>query len=483
MEVDIIQENPINSELKEETKKAYNGFAGLRSVFRDRNIFYYNELIRYFRFIVPEGRRVLEIGCGDGFVLSALKPSFGLGIDISREMIKTAEKNANNTSLKFIEADIESVTFNETFDFIILSDLLSDLVDVQKALETLRSACDENTRIIINYHSILWEPLLKLSEKFGLKMPQKNSNWLSATDIDNFLKLSGFESVRFERRMLFPKYIPVVSGLLNKHFSSLPFIRKLCFLNFLVIRKIPRKVIKDYSVSIIIPCRNEKGNIRDAIERLPVFGTRQEIIFVEGHSDDGTIDEIKQAIGTYPDKDIRFFVQKGKGKGDAVRLGFSEAKNEVLMILDADLTMPPEDLPKFYNAIASGVGEFINGCRLVYPMEKEAMRFLNTLGNKFFARAFSWLLNQSIKDTLCGTKVLFKKDYEKIYDNRDYFGDFDPFGDFDLIFGAAKQNLKIMEVPVMYRARGYGETNISRFRHGWMLLKMTFFAYRKLKSI
>ena len=483
MEVNFIQENRINSEMKEETRKSYNGLAGLRPFFRNRNSFYHNELIKYFRFIVPEGKKVLEVGCGDGFVLSSLKPSFGLGIDFSREMIKTAEKNTNNTSLKFIEADIESVTFNETFDFIILSDLLSDLIDIQGALENLRSACDERTRIIINYHNILWEPLLKMSQKFGLKMPQKNANWLSKTDIDNFLKLSGFEGVRFERRMLLPKYIPVVSGLLNKHLSSLPFIRSLCFLNFLVIRKIPRKAKEDYSVSVIIPCRNEKGNVRDAIERLPDFGTKQEIVFVEGHSDDGTADEIKQSIKAYPDKDIRFFVQPGKGKGDAVRLGFSEAKNEILMILDADLTMPPEDLTKFYHAIASGAGEFINGCRLVYPMEKEAMRFLNTLGNKFFARAFSWLLNQSIKDTLCGTKVLFKKDYEKIHDNRDYFGDFDPFGDFDLIFGAAKQNLKIMEVPVMYRARGYGETNISRFRHGWMLLRMTLFAYRKLKSI
>jgi SAM-dependent methyltransferase len=483
MEINFIQRNPINLAIKANIKNAYNELADLRAVFRNRNSFYYDELMKYFRFIVPEGRRILEVGCGDGFVLSALRPSYGLGIDISKEMIKKAENDNDNSFLKFIEADIESITFNETFDFIILSDLLSDLTDIQVALENLRSACDEHTRIIINYHNMLWEPVLKMSEIFGLKMPQTNSNWLSKTDIDNFLILSGFESVRFEKRILIPKNIPFISGLINKHISPLPFINKFCFSNFLVIRKLPRRPIKEHSVSIIIPTRNEKGNVRSAIERIPCFGKKQELIFVEGHSSDGTADEIKQAIVDCPDKDIKFFVQKGNGKGDAIRLAFAEAKNGILMILDADLTMPPEDLPKFYNAIASGAGEFINGCRLVYPMEDEAMRFLNMLGNKFFAKAFSWLLNQRIKDTLCGTKVLFKKDYDNIQRNRSYFGDFDPFGDFDLIFGAAKQNLKIIEVPVKYRARGYGETNISRFSHGWLLLKMTMFAYRKLKSI
>ena len=220
-----------------------------------------------------------------------------------------------------------------------------------------------------------------------------------------------------------------------------------------------------------------------AIQRIPPFGKHQEIIFVDGHSTDGTPEEIKRVIQGYPDKDIKFFVQDGRGKGDAVRKGFAAAGGDILMILDADLTMPPEDLPKFYRAIAEDQGEFINGCRLVYPMEKQAMRFLNLLGNKFFSMMFTWILNQRFKDTLCGTKVLFRKDYKKIQANRSYFGDFDPFGDFDLIFGAVKQNLKVVEVPIRYRERTYGSTNISRFRHGWLLLKMTVFAYRKFKAI
>jgi glycosyltransferase involved in cell wall biosynthesis len=232
----------------------------------------------------------------------------------------------------------------------------------------------------------------------------------------------------------------------------------------------------------VIPCRNERGNIEAAVKRLPRFCEDLEIIFVEGHSADGTLLEIERVIGAYPHYDIRAFVQPGKGKGDAVRKGFSEARGDVLIILDADLTTPPESMPRFYDAIATGKGEFINGSRLVYPMEKDAMRFLNHAANRIFSLLFSWLLNQRFTDTLCGTKVLSRRNYQIIAANRSYFGDFDPFGDFDLIFGASKLNLKVLEVPVNYLSRSYGETQISRFRHGLLLLRMVVFAFRKLKA-
>jgi len=473
----------IDVELKKNLIAKYDSLAGKRAAFRQKNHYYYRELLKYFTFIIPEGKKVLEVGCGDGYVLAQLKPSEGVGIDFSTEMIKRAEARNDNARITFFEADAECVTFDETYDFIVLSDLLSDLIDIQTALENVRTACNADTRIIINYHNIVWEPLLKMAEKLGLKLPQNHANWISESDLNNFLSLCDFEKVRFEKRVLFPLRIPLVSGFINKYIAHLPVINRLCFVNFLVVRKKEPRETRGCSVSIVIPCRNEKGNIRPALERISAFGTKQEIIFVDGHSTDGTVEEIQEAINAYPEKDIKLFVQEGTGKGDAVRLAFSKASNDMLMILDADLTVPPEDLIKFYNALAAGKGEFINGCRLVYPMEKQAMRFLNMLGNKFFAYAFSWLLNQNIKDTLCGTKVLLRKDYEKIHEGRDFFGEFDPFGDFDLIFGASKQNLKIIEIPIKYRARAYGETNISRFRHGWLLLRMTFFAFGKLKTI
>ena len=239
----------------------------------------------------------------------------------------------------------------------------------------------------------------------------------------------------------------------------------------------------NYSTSIIIPARNEEGNIKQAFERIQRIGKSTEIIFVEGNSSDNTAEEIDRQIKAHPHQKAIHLVQSGKGKGDAVRLGFSKAKGDILMILDADLTMAPEDLPRFYEALSDGAGDFINGVRLVYPMEKQAMRFLNLLGNKAFTLIFSFLIGQPIKDTLCGTKVLWRRDYQKIADNRQYFGDFDPFGDYDLIFGATKLNLKIVDMPIRYRERTYGTTNIQRWKHGWLLLKMVLFAARRLKFI
>ena len=237
-------------------------------------------------------------------------------------------------------------------------------------------------------------------------------------------------------------------------------------------------------MTVVVPARNEKGNIENVVRRIPKMGSHTEIIFIEGGSNDDTLAELKRICDRYSDVlDVKYAVQDGKGKGDAVRKGFSMAKGDILMILDADLTVPPEELPKFYNAIATGCGEFINGSRLVYPLEEEAMRALNILGNKFFSLAFTWLLSQDLKDTLCGTKVMFKRHYEELINGRSYFGDFDPFGDFDLILGAAKLNLKIVEVPIRYRAREYGYTNISRFHHGWLLLRMVFFAMHKVKFV
>jgi glycosyltransferase involved in cell wall biosynthesis len=276
-------------------------------------------------------------------------------------------------------------------------------------------------------------------------------------------------------------HIPLLSSLVN-NIASLPVINALCLSNYMVARPLQTPVSRAASVTIVIPCRNERGNIADAITRMPAFGSHQEIIFVEGNSKDDTVDEIKRVIALHPDKDIKLLIQTGKGKGDAVRMGYAAATGDILMILDADLTVPPEDLPRFYSALVQNKAEFLNGSRLVYPMEDQAMRLLNLLANKFFAAAFSWLLGQRLKDTLCGTKVMWRKDYEKLAANRAYFGEFDPFGDFDLLFGASKLNLKLLEIPIRYRARTYGETQISRFRHGLLLLRMTVYAWRKLKA-
>lgn len=450
-----------------------------------RNRYFYQDDRAYMRFLVQPGQRVLELGCGTGDLLSALSPSYGVGIDLSQRMVDVAKSRYPN--LHFFQGDIEDTdclkTIEAPFDVIVLSDTIGFLDDCSETLKQLHRFCSRDTRIIIAYYAWFWEPILKLGERLGLKMPSVEMNWLSTDDMMGFLHLTGFEPVKREWRQIFPKSFFGVGTLLNRFVGTLPLIRQLSLRNYLVARPLPDAHLGKPSTSILIPCRNEKGNVENAIRRLPKFCDDMEIIYVEGHSSDGTLEEIHRVIEAFPEHDIKVFVQEGKGKGDAVRKGFANARGDILMILDADLTVPPEDLPKFYEAIASGKGEYINGTRLVYPMEDQAMRFLNFLANRAFSVLFTWLLNQRFTDTLCGTKVLTRNNYIRLLSNRNYFGDFDPFGDFDLIFGATKLNLKMVEVPIRYAAREYGETQISRFRHGWLLLRMVVFAYRKLKIV
>jgi SAM-dependent methyltransferase len=459
----------------------FDRMAGQRAQWIRKAADYYRDQERYVKFLVPEGLRVLEIGSGLGDLLASLKPSRGVGVDISAHMV--AEAARRHPSLEFRVGDAETLDLDETFDVIVVADVLGYMVDIEAAFRRLQRCCTPGTRIVIAYYNYLWEPILRLAERAGLRMPQPEQSWLSSDDIANLLHLADFEVVKRERRLLLPMRIPLVSGLINRVLAYVPGINKLCLSQYLVARPRAQEAGRAYSTTIVIPCRNERGNVEPALARLPQFGGHQEVIFVDGHSTDGTPEEIRRVMAAYPDKDIKLFIQDGRGKGDAVRKAFAHAAGDILMILDADLTVPPEDLPKFYEAIAAGKGEFINGCRLVYPMEAQAMRLLNLAGNKFFGMAFSWLLNQRIKDTLCGTKVLFRRDYERLAANRAYFGEFDPFGDFDLLFGASKLNLHIVEIPIRYQERTYGSTNIRRFAHGWLLLKMTVHGYFRLKAV
>jgi SAM-dependent methyltransferase len=427
---------------------------------------------------VPEGQSVLEVGSGTGDLLAALKPSRGTGIESSDSMVHIAQ--SKYPELDWRNGDAENLDIEERFDYVVLSDLIGYLGDVEKAFCSLNSVCHPRSRVVITQYNYLWEPVLRLAQALKLKAPVPIQNWLSSADVENMLYLAGFEVIKKGTKLLLPKHVPLLSGFLNKYIANLPFIRYFGVLEYYVARPIPKES-RELSVTVVIPCRNEKGNIEQAVLRLPEFGSALEIIFVEGNSTDGTLEEVKRvAEDRGHQRNIRWAVQDGKGKGDAVRKGFQMASHDILMILDADLTVAPEDLPKFYDALRLGKGEFVNGSRLVYALEPGAMMFFNILGNKFFSIMFTWLLGQRIKDTLCGTKALFKQDYDKIVAQRSYFGEFDPFGDFDLLFGAAKLNLAIVELPIRYYARTYGETNIQRWRHGWLLFRMVLFAMRKM---
>lgn len=437
--------------------------------------------------MVPPGSNILEIGCGHGDLLAHLKPALGVGIDFSANMIHSAK--TCHPDLLFVQADAHHPCFNRSFDYIILSDLVNDVWDVQEIFENLHCLCHSGTRLILNSYNNLWRLPLAVARKLNLGADLLDQNWLSPEDLKNLLTLSGFETVNCSSRILLPLAIKGLSQFANRFLVNFVPFRWLALTNILTARPLMDSANRTTegapSVSVIVPARNEAGNILEIFHRIPAMGSKTEIIFVEGHSKDNTYDVIQQVIDQHPNsiKTPRLYRQPREGKGDAVRLGFEKACGDILMILDSDMTVPPEDLTRFYQALQSRKGDFINGVRLVYPLASQAMRFFNILGNKFFSLAFSWILGQPIKDTLCGTKVLWKKDYEVIKDNRHYFGEFDPFGDFDLLFGAAKLNLKSIDMPIRYQSRVYGETNIKRWRHGLLLLRMVLFAARRMKFI
>jgi hypothetical protein len=416
-----------------------------REWWRRKNSFYHSYTRRFISFLVPEGVKTL-------FINHPLQEVRGTGTD---------------------------------FDYVVLSDALGYVHDIE---ESLREACDvlkPDGRLVITQYNEMWEPILRIASSLRLRMPSVEQNWLSRIDLNNSVNLAGFEVIRSGSKMLVPKYIPLISAFFNRFVVNLWPFSRLGLCRYVVARKLGSHTPhKNPSLSIIVPARNEAGTIQKIANDLPALGEFTEVIFIEGHSSDNTLEEIKRVVAEYKgNKKLSYAVQDGKGKGDAVRKGFDMANGDILAIYDADMTVPAEEVSKFYRALIANVAEFANGSRLIYPREKQAMRLLNFFGNKFFSFAFSYIIGQSIKDTLCGTKVLWRKDYKDIQKNRAFFGDFDPFGDFDLLFGAVKLNRKIMDIPVHYRDRVYGTTNISRWKHGWLLLQMTMFAARKLKFI
>jgi SAM-dependent methyltransferase len=440
---------------------------------------YHRFLAHYYNLLIPAEASVLEIGCGNGRLLSQLCAHRKAGIDLSERLIQQARARVPDGTFD-VQAG-ETLNLDETFDYIIISETTNFAADVQMLFERLHGVSHSQTRLIVNFFNTLWRPLSAIATFVGMRARQPETNWLSASDMRNLMSMSGWETVTTTHRILFPFDVPAVDFIFNRCLA--PLIPSACLSIFSVARPLPRPMPTDMTVSVIIPARNEAGNIEAAVRRTPEMGVGTELIFVEGGSDDDTWAEIQRVAHAFPERRIRYLRQTGQGKGEAVREGFAAATGDILMILDADLTVQPEELPKFYEALASGRAEFCNGVRLVYPMQDEAMRFLNLCANKAFGLIFSWLLGQPVKDTLCGTKALRRSDYQRLAAGRTYFGEFDPFGDFDLLFGAGKLGLRITDIPVRYCDRTYGTTNIRRWQHGWLLLRMVIFAARKLKFI
>ncbi|HYL79868.1 MAG TPA: bifunctional class I SAM-dependent methyltransferase/glycosyltransferase family 2 protein, partial [Candidatus Acidoferrum sp.] len=395
---------------KDARRIRFDGLADVRDAWKARYPLYHREIERLCRSLIPSGASVLEIGCGTGDLLRALQPGRGLGIDISPHMVDRAR--AKYPDLEFAVGDAEALELREQFDYVVLSDLVGHLDDVWLAFRNLHGVCHPATRVVVTYYSYLWEPVLRAAERLGLKMPQGMQNWLPPQDLTNLAAVTGFEPLKQGHWLLCPLGIPLVAPIANRVLAHLPGVRRLDLVHYLVARPEPNACPpRPLSCSVVVPCRNEAGNIENIVRRLPSLGSHTELIFVEGHSKDRTLEECHRVAEAHPERDIKVLVQEGSGKGDAVRLGFSQAKGDLLLILDADLSVAPEDLPAFFDVLASGKGEFVNGSRLVYELEPGAMRFLNLLGNRAFALILSRLMGQPVKDTLCGTKGLSRDNY------------------------------------------------------------------------
>ncbi len=439
--------------------------------------------LNLFQHHIPPGLRVLEWGCGQGEILAGLQPGEGVGIDISGAVVDLARAQHSSPTLAFCKADLHDGSPTEMFDALVLDDLCRYLRDVQACLENLRASAAPASRLYITSMNYVWRPTRWLSQWLRLTPRGPECNWLSSADLANLLELAGWEVITRSSEIMFPIGVPLLSTFFNRFLVRLPLFRHLGSLLFLVARpaETPHPE-NELTVSVVIPARNEAGHIRAAIERIPPLGKSTEILFIEGGSADNTWEVIENEIhhyhGAYQLKAIK---QPGTGKWDAVRAGFEAATGDIVVIQDADLTAAPEDLVKFYSALVSRRAEFANGSRLVYPLEKQSMRFLNVLGNKFFATALTFIIGQPVKDSLCGTKMLWRRDYQRILGRIRDFENSDPFGDFNLLFGAALLDLRIRDIPVRYRERAYGETNIRRFRHGLVLLRMTWLGLRRVR--
>ena len=464
----------------QEVAEYFDDFSKESQGWRRKNRTYYRLIESIMTFVVPKGASVLEVGSAEGDLLAALEPSRGVGIDISEGMVESGRER--HPDLEFVREAGETFVRDETFDYVVLSYLVQMADDLLAIFRNALDMSHPETRLIVHSYSQAWKPIIRLAEVLRLKPRKPIRNWVGPDDVRNLLNLAGFEVISLNRRILMPKQVPLLTRFLNGYVANIWPFSHFTLTFWIVARPFPTGERLETGVSVVCPCRNEEEMIERIVEEVPEMGTGTELVFVDDGSTDGTKAEIERQIALHPDRQITLVSQTGQGKATAVRSGFAVAKHDVLMILDADLTVRADDLPRFYDVLVTRRGELVNGSRLVYGLEPGSMRFLNILGNKVFSIIYSNLLSQPVKDTLCGTKVLTRANWHRIDAGRAYFGDFDRWGDFDLLLGAAKLNLKIVDLPVRYGARTAGESKMSRFRHGRLMFQMAAFAFSRLKA-
>lgn len=447
---------------------------------RRRYRYYYSKLNEYLRFIVPEGESVLLLRCDDGDMLHALRPARAVGIDAEPEMIAAAGRR--HPEMIFHQAQYHRFEVDGPFEYVILNDMCGDVYDLSALLNRIAALCTPTSRVVIVQHNYLWRPLLRLAGRLGLKRPEPPQNWLSPGDLQVFLYAAGFETVAVHHKLFMPVSFMGAGRLINAALGVLPFCSRLASTQILVARLLPDpRQPEPGSCTVVLTTRNERENIEPMVKAIPRIAADTEILFVEGHSTDGTRQEIARVIDAYPEKNIRLLVQSGEGQGDAIRLGFREARGDIVVLLEADQTSPAADVRQAWEVIAAGRADYVNGSRFIYPRARGAMPAGNTLGNYLFAAWFTWFLGQRTSDVLCGLKAISKAQFRRLERQWGFLGVSDPFGDFELIFGAARLGLRICEVPTRYHPRQHGHSKTRLLKHGCMLLRMAWAATLRFK--
>jgi len=454
--------------------------AAILARWRKRNRYYWKKKIEYLRFLVPAGESVLLFGCEDGELLDALSPRRGVGVDRSDTLLAAARVRYGAHEYVLEEGFL--ATGGERFDYIVLDEVAGRIDDLFVFLQALVAHCNPTTRIIIVQHNYLWRPIFRVAEFLRLKRRGGDVNWLSSGDLWTFLNGVGCETIAVHSKLHCPKLLLGLGPVVNAVAGVLPFINRLASTEILIARPVPDpRQAAGKTASIVLTTRDERDNIEPMVRMIPDVGAATEIVFVEGHSRDGTREEIERVMAAYPERHIRLLVQEGVGQGDAIRKGFADARGDVIILLEADQTSPPEDVCKAFDIVATGRAEFVNGSRFVYPRDKGAMPLANAVGNWLFAFWFTWFLGQRTSDVLCGIKAIDKRQFHRLNRNWGFLGLFDPFGDFELAFGAARLGLKTCEVPTRYACRQYGRPKSRVLAHGWMLARMALRATRVFK--
>ncbi len=426
---------------------------------------YREHTIKFLSQVVPENKKVLLIGCLTSEILEALRPSYGVGLDVSEEAVRLARANCQNPNVRYHCALPEEYKTTEKFDYVILLNVVDHSDDVLALVDSVSKFVHEDSRVILSMLNPLWHPLVKFASRLKIRIPDHKRNLVGSRILGTALEIKSFKVMDKCRRVLVPKRIPLFSWLCNQFLSRLPGFNSLCFIQYVTAKPAELKKTNRSSCSVIIPCYNEEGNITECINRVPHMGSFTEILVVNDGSKDKTEEIVRNLTPTFPNLTLITYA-KNQGKGNAVLKGLRAAKGDVVMILDADMTVPPEELTDFFEALESKTADFASGTRFLYPMEREAMRLANYFGNILFSKLVEVIVGSECSDTLCGTKAMRKIDFA------DFELEDSAWGDFDLIFHAARRKLKCVEIPVHYKSRVAGESKMKAFSSGISFLKL-----------